>query len=95
MKTTEAIRLLKPYTIWVLAPHLESEDPNLSYYYDFTQSIAEYTKVFEELKAEWKCRNEENARMQEGGIVIKPAGVCSANLPGLGEEDQSGRRPPR
>jgi D-alanine-D-alanine ligase len=54
MKTAEAIRLLKPYTIWVLAPHLESEDPNLKYYYDFNQSIAEYTKVFEELKAEWK-----------------------------------------
>jgi D-alanine-D-alanine ligase len=54
MKTAEAIRLLKPYTIWVLAPHLESEDPNLQYYYDFSQSIAEYTKVFEELKAEWK-----------------------------------------
>ncbi len=54
MKTIEATRLLKPYTIWVLAPHLESEDPNLKYYYDFTQSIAEYTKVFEELKAEWK-----------------------------------------
>lgn len=54
MKTAEAIRLLKPYTIWVLAPHLESEDPNLKYYYDFSQSIAEYTKVFEELKAEWK-----------------------------------------
>jgi D-alanine-D-alanine ligase len=54
MNTAEATRLLKPYTIWVLAPHLESEDPNLKYYYDFTQSIAEYTKVFEELKAEWK-----------------------------------------
>ncbi|MBK8142264.1 MAG: hypothetical protein IPK57_15730 [Chitinophagaceae bacterium] len=54
MKTAEASRLLKPYFIWVLAPHLESEDPNLKYYYDFTQSIAEYTKVFEELKAEWK-----------------------------------------
>ena len=54
MKTIEATRLLKPYTIWVLAPHLESEDPNLKYYYDFTQSIAEYTKVFGELKAEWK-----------------------------------------
>jgi D-alanine-D-alanine ligase len=54
MKTSEAIRLLKPYTIWVLAPHLESEDPNIQHYYDFTQSIKEYSKVFEELKAEWK-----------------------------------------
>lgn len=54
MKTTDASRLLTPYTIWVLAPHLESEDPNLKYYYDFSQSIAEYKKVFDELKAEWK-----------------------------------------
>lgn len=54
MKVSEATRLLKPYTIWVLAPHLESGDPNIQHYYDFTQSIKEYTKVFEELKAEWK-----------------------------------------
>ena len=54
MNTIEATRLLKPYTIWVLAPHLESDDPNIQHYYDFTQSIKEYTKVFEELKAQWK-----------------------------------------
>lgn len=54
MKISEAIKLLKPYTIWVLAPHLESDDPTIQHYYDFTQSIKEYTKVFEELKAEWK-----------------------------------------
>lgn len=54
MKLAEATRLLKPYTIWVLAPHLESDDPNIQHYYDFTQSIAEYTKVFDELKAVWK-----------------------------------------
>lgn len=54
MKISEATRLLKPYTIWVLAPHLESDDPNIKYYYDFTQSIKEYTKVFNELKADWK-----------------------------------------
>lgn len=54
MKTSEASRLLKPYIIWVLAPHLESDDPNIQHYYDFTQSIKEYTQVFEELKTEWK-----------------------------------------
>lgn len=54
MKTSEATRLLKPYKIWILAPFLESDDPNIQHYYDFTQSIGEYTKVFEELKAEWK-----------------------------------------
>ena len=50
----EVSRLLQPYAVWVLAPHLETEDPNLQYYYDFTQSIAEYTKVFDELSVEWK-----------------------------------------
>lgn len=54
MKTAEAIRLLKPYTVWVLAPHLESDDPSIQFYYDFSQSIKEYTKVFEELKTPWK-----------------------------------------
>lgn len=54
MKVSEATRLLKPYIIWVLAPHLESDDPNIQHYYDFSQSIKEYTNVFEELKAEWK-----------------------------------------
>jgi len=54
MNTAAITRLLKPYTIWVLAPHLESEDPTIRHYYDFTQSIKEYTKVFEELKADWK-----------------------------------------
>ena len=30
------------------ASHLETEDPNLKYYYDYTQSIAENTKAFGE-----------------------------------------------
>ena len=44
---------LDKFKIWVLAPHLESCDPNIEYYYDFTQSIAEYTKVFDELNVKW------------------------------------------
>ena len=43
-----------PLKVWVLAPHLESQDENIDYYYDFTQSIAEYKKVFEELGIEWQ-----------------------------------------
>ena len=54
MKLSQAIRLLKPYTVWVLYPYLESEDENLRHYYDFSQSLGELTKVFEELKADWK-----------------------------------------
>jgi D-alanine-D-alanine ligase len=42
-----------PVKVWVLAPHIESQDDNIDYYYDFSQSIAEYTKVFNELKLNW------------------------------------------
>ncbi len=44
----------QPLFIWVLAPYLLTNDANLDYYYDFTQSIDEYTKVFEELQLNWK-----------------------------------------
>ena len=45
------------YFVWVIAPYLETQDPNLQYYYDYTQSIAEYTKVFTEIGCEWKWAN--------------------------------------
>jgi D-alanine-D-alanine ligase len=45
---------LQDYFVWVLAPSLETNDPNLAYYYDFTQSINEYTLVFDELGLSWK-----------------------------------------
>ena len=40
--------------VWVLAPLLETNDANIDYYYDFSQSIAEYEKTFDELGIEWK-----------------------------------------
>lgn len=42
------------YKVWVLAPHFETDDPNLAHYYDFTHSIQEYTRVFTELEIEWE-----------------------------------------
>ncbi len=39
--------------IWVLAPCLLTNDANIDYYYDFSQSIAEYTKTFAELNINW------------------------------------------
>ena len=42
------------YKVWVLVPHLETDDPNLQYYYDFSQSLKEYTQVFAELGAQWQ-----------------------------------------
>jgi D-alanine-D-alanine ligase len=44
---------LRKLKIWVLYPYLKTEDPNLQYYYDFSQSLQEYTKVFQELDADW------------------------------------------
>ncbi len=45
------------YIVWVLAPYIETQDPNLRYYYDYTQSIAEYQTVFSEIGCEWKWVN--------------------------------------
>jgi D-alanine-D-alanine ligase len=47
---TDPILKLK---IWILFPHLETEDPNLQYYYDFSQSLEEYRKIFGEMGADW------------------------------------------
>jgi len=43
----------KRMKVWVLAPYLQNSDENIDYYYDFSQSIAEYTKAFEELAVDW------------------------------------------
>jgi D-alanine-D-alanine ligase len=40
--------------VWVLAPSLVTQDANIDYYYDFSQSIAEYTRVFAELNIPWQ-----------------------------------------
>lgn len=40
--------------VWVLAPHLVTNDANIDYYYDFSQSIAEYTATFHELNIPWQ-----------------------------------------
>jgi len=42
------------YKIWVFAPYFETEDSDLQFYNDYSQSIAEYTKVFAELECEWE-----------------------------------------
>jgi len=44
----------KELFVWVLAPLVETHDTNLDYYYDYTQSIQEFTEAFKELKIKWK-----------------------------------------
>ncbi|MEO6733955.1 MAG: hypothetical protein ABIN01_22215 [Ferruginibacter sp.] len=45
--------LTEKLKVWVLAPYLQTNDENIDYYYDFSQSIAEYSKTFEEMGIEW------------------------------------------
>lgn len=61
---------LRKLKIWVLYPYLQTEDPNLQYYYDFSQSLQEYTAVFRELNADWIWQPVTMANFREtiGGI---------------------------
>ena len=43
-----------PIVIWMLVPIVETSDPNLEYYNDYSQSRAEYERVFATLKYEWR-----------------------------------------
>ena len=52
--STPLIVPLNQLKIWLLIPHVESDDPNIQYYYDFTQGIREFQQVFDELKLDWK-----------------------------------------
>jgi D-alanine-D-alanine ligase len=40
--------------IWVIAPLVETGDAHLDYYYNYTQSIEEYTKAFKLLNIKWQ-----------------------------------------
>ena len=44
----------KELFVWVLAPFVETNDANLDYYYDYTQSIEEFTIAFKELNIKWQ-----------------------------------------
>ena len=43
-----------PVKVWVLAPFVHTKEETIDYYYDFSQSIAEYTNVFAELDLQWQ-----------------------------------------
>jgi D-alanine-D-alanine ligase len=45
------------YKVWIFAPYLESDDPVIQSYYDYTQSIDEFTRVFSQLNCEWEWVN--------------------------------------
>lgn len=43
-----------PMLVWVLAPLVETDDPAIAWYSDYTQSRAEYARAFEDLGVEWR-----------------------------------------
>lgn len=45
---------IAPLLVWVFAPYIETADPNLDYYNDYSQSRAEYERVFSALGLEWR-----------------------------------------
>jgi D-alanine-D-alanine ligase len=53
------------FLVWILAPMIETQDANLQYYYDYTQSHAEYERVFEELGCAWQWQNVTMASLEE------------------------------
>ena len=50
----------KELFVWVLAPFVETNDINLDYYYDYSQSIDEFTVAFKELNIQWKWQQVTN-----------------------------------
>ena len=58
---------LENLKVWVLAPHLVTADANIDYYYDFSQSIEEYTQTFAALNIDWKWQP---VTMQDYPVVI-------------------------
>ena len=55
---------LQQRKVWVLAPHLHTGDANVDYYYDFSQSIQEYTKAFAELEYRMGLATGNHAQLQ-------------------------------
>jgi D-alanine-D-alanine ligase len=44
----------RPMLVWVLVPTVETDDPNLACYTDFSQSLDEFTRAFDLLAISWK-----------------------------------------
>jgi len=68
------------YLVWIVAPFLVTDDPNLQYYYDYTQSIAEYRKVFNEVGCEWKWQDVRIDNIEEIVCYIKNYPTSKINI---------------
>lgn len=67
----KSIPNIQEYKVWVFAPFLETNNPNLQFYCDYTQSIAEYTDVFKKLNIEWEWCNLTIDNIVESVLKVK------------------------
>ncbi|MEO6637396.1 MAG: hypothetical protein ABIN25_03905 [Ginsengibacter sp.] len=80
--------------IWVLAPFVETDDANLAYYYDFTQSIDEYSKVFKELDIPWKWQQVTNADYKQViDCIIASSAIDNTVVINLCDGDEINKAP--
>lgn len=63
--------------VTVLVPHVETSDPNLAYYSDFSQSHAEYVRVFAELGLGWHWQPVTLADYEE--VIVAAAAAAAAD----------------
>ncbi len=74
----------KELFVWVLAPFVETHDENLDYYYDYGQSIEEFTTAFKELNIKWKWQEVTNENYKSIIDLIaagpRPENVVVINL---------------
>lgn len=74
--SNSSLRSAKPLFVVVLAPHVHTADATLDYYYDFSQSIAEFTRAFARLKMGWQWQP---VTMQDFRHVIDAAAIIHAD----------------
>lgn len=77
--------------VWVLAPSLVTNDANIDYYYDFSQSIAEYTKVFAALGIAWQWQpvtEQDFVSVIENIAAEKQGGICEPVVFNLCDGDE-------
>lgn len=81
------------YKVWVFVPYLETDDPNLQYYCDYTQSHLEYTKVFAELNCEWEWVNITMDNIHREIEVVKSTTTKMNIILNLCDGDENNRVP--
>lgn len=80
----------KPMLVWVLVPFVETDDPTLDYYNDYSQSHAEFDRALGELGVEWRWQlvTAQNYRAVIDGMV-RDSGRYSPIVFNLCDGDQT------